>query len=79
MSKGEIVSVKISYEFYTEKNEPKLSNAFAVKINLDPDNFDENVVNINKTCKFRKPEDRYYYSMFDNDEKKNYSYIIQLI
>ena len=67
-SSGEIVSIKVKYEYFTEKNEQKFSKNFETKVNLAPDNFDENLVNINKTCNFRKPEDRYYYYMYDLDK-----------
>ena len=67
-SSGEIVSIKVKYEYFTEKNEQKFSKNFETKVNLAPDNFDENLVNINKSCNFRKPEDRYYYYMYDLDK-----------
>ena len=59
MSKAEIVTIKVKYEYFTEKNEQKFSKNFEAKVNLDPENFDENFSTINKTCNFRKLEDRY--------------------
>ena len=67
-SSGEIVTIKVKYEYFTEKNEQKFSKNFEAKVNLAQDNFEENLVNINKTCNFRKPEDRYYYYMYDLDK-----------
>ena len=65
----EYVPMKIKYEFFSEKGEIKFSKEFDVKLSLDPNNFDENVVTILNSCNFKKKEDRVYYYMFDQEKE----------
>ena len=65
---GEKVQVKVRFEYYTEKNEPKFSKPFDVKLVLSEDSFNENLTTIQKSCNFRKAEERFYYYIFDKEK-----------
>ena len=65
---GEKISVKVKFEYYTEKNEPKFSKPFDIKLVLSEDSFNENLTTIQKNCKFRKDEERFYYYIFDQEK-----------
>ena len=68
MTDQEEVSVKVQFEYFTEKNEQKFSKPFETKINLDPENFDINNTTIINTCNFKKKDQRFEYYMFDLDK-----------
>ena len=63
--KSENISIKVKFEYFNDENEQKFSKPFDVKISLDEENFPENLVKINKTCKFRTETDRIYYYPYD--------------
>ena len=65
---GEKFSVKVAFEYFTEKNEPKLSKPFDVKLVISEENLTEVLNKIHKTCKFKKEEERFYYYIFDQSK-----------
>ena len=46
MADQDEVPVKVTFEYFTEKNDQKFSKPFDVKVNLDPESFDINNANI---------------------------------
>ena len=65
MADQDEVPVKVTFEYFTEKNDQKFSKPFDVKVNLDPESFDINNANIINTCSFRGKEERLEYYLFD--------------
>ena len=72
-SNSEELPINIRFQYKNADDEEVLSDKFTVNLSIIDnkfEDFEEARVNIINSCDFRTPEERCYYSMYD--EKKNY-------